>query len=153
MEILEYVFLIILLISAVFIVVAVLLQKSNEEGLSGSIAGGAETFYGKGWLYEDALDMLFGKAVEDAAKEAELEVVGTKSADVKEIGENGVELLVEVFVKPEIEIIDTPILSKENKKGGKKDGKAPSFSNCVFTFSFDCAIILTVKIFWRNYYG
>jgi preprotein translocase subunit SecG len=47
MEILEYVLLIILLVSAAFITVAVLLQKSNEDGLSGTISGGAETFYGK----------------------------------------------------------------------------------------------------------
>lgn len=47
MEILEYVFMILLLVSAVFIVVAVVLQKSNEDGLSGTIAGGNETFYGK----------------------------------------------------------------------------------------------------------
>lgn len=47
MEILEYVLLIFLLISATFIIVAVLLQKSNEDGLSGAIAGGQETFYGK----------------------------------------------------------------------------------------------------------
>lgn len=47
MEILEYVLLIVLLVSAAFIIVAVLLQKSNEDGLSGTIAGGAETFYGK----------------------------------------------------------------------------------------------------------
>ena len=45
--ILEYVLLVLLLISAAFIVVAVVLQKSNEDGLSGTIAGGAETFYGK----------------------------------------------------------------------------------------------------------
>ena len=76
----------------------------------------AETFYGKGWLYEDALDMLFGKAVEDAAKEAELEVVGTKSADVKEIGENGVEMVVEVFVKPEIELTEYKELKASKKK-------------------------------------
>ena len=43
----EYVLLAVLLISAAFIVVAVVLQKSNEDGLSGTIAGGAETFYGK----------------------------------------------------------------------------------------------------------
>ena len=36
-----------LLVMAVFLVVAVLLQKSNEDGLSGTISGGAETFYGK----------------------------------------------------------------------------------------------------------
>lgn len=47
MEILEYVLLVILLVSAAFITVAVLLQKSNEDGLSGTISGGAETFYGK----------------------------------------------------------------------------------------------------------
>ena len=47
MEILEIVLLVLLLISAAFIVVAVVLQKSNEEGLSGTISGGAETFYGK----------------------------------------------------------------------------------------------------------
>ena len=76
----------------------------------------AETFYGKGWLYEDALDMLFGKAVEDAAKEAELDVVGTKSADVKEIGENGVEMVVEVFVKPEIELTEYKELKATKKK-------------------------------------
>ncbi len=76
----------------------------------------AENFFGKGWLYEDALDMLFGKAVEDAAKEAELEVVGTKSADVKEIGENGVELTVEVFVKPEVEVSEYKELKATKKK-------------------------------------
>ncbi len=76
----------------------------------------AENFYGKGWLYEEALDMLFGKAVEDAAKEAELEIVGTKSADVKEIGENGVELTVEIFVKPEVEVTEYKELKATKKK-------------------------------------
>ena len=47
MEILEILLLVLLLIAAAFIVVAVVLQKSNEDGLSGTIAGGAETFYGK----------------------------------------------------------------------------------------------------------
>ena len=47
MVILEYVLLGLLLISAAFIIVAVVLQKSNEDGLSGTISGGAETFYGK----------------------------------------------------------------------------------------------------------
>ena len=36
----------VLLVCAVIIVVAVVLQKSNE-GLSGTIAGGSETYYGK----------------------------------------------------------------------------------------------------------
>ena len=47
MEILEYVLLVVLLVSAAFITVAVLLQKSNEDGLSGAISGESKTFYGK----------------------------------------------------------------------------------------------------------
>ena len=43
----EYVLLAILLLSALFIVIAVIFQKSADEGLSGTIAGGNETFYGK----------------------------------------------------------------------------------------------------------
>lgn len=38
---------ILLLIAAVFLVAAVLLQDSKDHRLSGSIAGGADTFYGK----------------------------------------------------------------------------------------------------------
>lgn len=44
---LEYILMVALLVSAVAIVIAVLLQKSSDEGLSGSIAGGSDTFYGK----------------------------------------------------------------------------------------------------------
>ena len=47
MQVFEYILLILLLIAAAFIDVAVIFQKSSEDGLSGSIAGGAETFYGK----------------------------------------------------------------------------------------------------------
>ena len=47
MQVFEYILLVMLLIAAAFIVVAVIFQKSGEDGLSGSIAGGAETFYGK----------------------------------------------------------------------------------------------------------
>ena len=43
----EYVLMAILLLSAIFIIVAVIFQKSADEGLSGTIAGGNETFYGK----------------------------------------------------------------------------------------------------------
>jgi preprotein translocase subunit SecG len=38
---------IILLVLAAALVVLVLLQSKNDEGLSGTIAGGADTFYGK----------------------------------------------------------------------------------------------------------
>ena len=47
MSILNYVLMGILLASAVFLVIAVLLQKTKEDGLSGAITGGADTFYGK----------------------------------------------------------------------------------------------------------
>ena len=43
----EYILLGVLLVAAVFIVVAVTLQKSGDEGLSGTIVGGTETYYGK----------------------------------------------------------------------------------------------------------
>ncbi len=76
----------------------------------------AEKFFGTAWLYEDALDLLFGDAVEAAVKEAGLEMVGTKSADVKEIGPNGVEMTVEIFVKPEIEITEYKELKATKKK-------------------------------------
>ncbi len=38
---------ILLLISAVFLIVAVLMQNGKSHGLSGAITGGAETFFGK----------------------------------------------------------------------------------------------------------
>ena len=76
----------------------------------------AENFFGKGWLYEDALDLCFGEAVEDAVKEAGLDMVGTKSADVKEIGENGVTMTVEIFVKPDVEITEYKELKATKKK-------------------------------------
>ena len=43
----EYILLGLLLVAALFIVIAVTVQKSNDEGLSGSIAGGSDTYYGK----------------------------------------------------------------------------------------------------------
>ena len=43
----EYILLGVLLLSAIFLVVAVTLQKSSDEGLSGTISGGSETYYGK----------------------------------------------------------------------------------------------------------
>ena len=43
----EYVLLAILLVCAIVIVVAVIFQKSGEKGLSGTIAGNSETYYGK----------------------------------------------------------------------------------------------------------
>ena len=45
--VIEYILLTVLLLCAVFIVAAVTIQKSGDEGLSGTIAGGSETYYGK----------------------------------------------------------------------------------------------------------
>ena len=38
---------IILLVAAVFLVVAVLMQSGKDHNLSGTISGGADTFFGK----------------------------------------------------------------------------------------------------------
>lgn len=38
---------VLLLISSIILIVSILLQSSNSDGLSGSIAGGAEQLFGK----------------------------------------------------------------------------------------------------------
>ncbi len=76
----------------------------------------AENFYGKGFLFEDALDYCYPEAVEKAVEEAGLVMVGSKSADIKEIGENGVEMVVEIFVKPEVEVTEYKELKATKKK-------------------------------------
>lgn len=43
----EYILLVLLLLCSIFIVVSITLQKTSDEGLSGTIAGGSETYYGK----------------------------------------------------------------------------------------------------------
>ena len=43
----EYICLGALLVTAIFIVVAVTMMKSGDEGLSGTLVGGTETYYGK----------------------------------------------------------------------------------------------------------
>ena len=42
-----YVFMGALLLMGVFLIIAVLMQHGKDHGLSGTIAGGAETFFGK----------------------------------------------------------------------------------------------------------
>ncbi len=64
----------------------------------------AEKVYGEGFLYEDALEICYPEAVEAAIKESGLDVVGTDKADIKEISKNGVELTVDVYTKPEVEV-------------------------------------------------
>ena len=43
----QYILLSILLICAVAIIVAVTIAKTSEDGLSGTIVGGSDTYYGK----------------------------------------------------------------------------------------------------------
>lgn len=76
----------------------------------------AEGFFGKGWLYEDALDLCYADTVEAAIAEAGLEMVGTKSADIKEISHDGVLLVVEIYTKPEIEVTAYKELKATKKK-------------------------------------
>ena len=43
----EIIFGVVLIILSISLVILVLLQEGNSKGLSGAIAGGAETFFGK----------------------------------------------------------------------------------------------------------
>ena len=64
-----------------------------------------ERFYGKGVFYEDALDILYPDVVSDAIKESGIEAVSSPyDVDVKEIGDDGVEMTMKITVKPEIEV-------------------------------------------------
>ena len=47
MGVIEYIFGGVLLFFAAFLIIAVLLQEGKSKHLSGAIAGGAETFFGK----------------------------------------------------------------------------------------------------------
>lgn len=47
------------LIAAVFLIFIILMQSGKSSGLSGSIAGGAETFFGKSG--GKSIDNLFGR--------------------------------------------------------------------------------------------
>lgn len=47
MQAIQYVFGAVLIILAIVLIVAVLLQESRSAGLSGAISGGADTFFGK----------------------------------------------------------------------------------------------------------
>lgn len=62
-----------------------------------------ETMYGKGVFYDDALEMLYPETVDAAIKEAGLDAVDIpRDVEVKEIGDNGVEMTMKITVKPEI---------------------------------------------------
>lgn len=47
METLQIILMVLIAICSVILVISILLQSSNSDGLSGSIAGGAEQLFGK----------------------------------------------------------------------------------------------------------
>ena len=65
-----------------------------------------EKMYGTGVFYEDAINDLIPGAYTEAAKEANLEIVGQPEFDVVSIDENGLVLSAKVYVKPDVEIKD-----------------------------------------------
>ncbi len=66
-----------------------------------------EKMYGKGIFYEDAINDLLPDAYESAVKEAAIEPVGKPEFDISSLDENdGVVLVVNVAVKPDVEIAD-----------------------------------------------
>ena len=64
-----------------------------------------ETMYGKGVFYDDALESLFPQTVDAAIKEAGLDAVDNpRDVEIKQIGDDGVEMTMKITVKPEIEV-------------------------------------------------
>ena len=64
-----------------------------------------EKIYGVGVFYEDALEALYPDVVEEAIREAALEVVDTPfDLEVPEMGKNGVTLKLKVTVKPDVKL-------------------------------------------------
>jgi len=64
-----------------------------------------EKTYGEAIFYEDAIDMVFPKAYEEAVKELDLTPVDSPNVDIKEIGQ-GKDLVIDIKVtlKPEFEL-------------------------------------------------
>ncbi len=65
-----------------------------------------EKMYGKGFLYEDAINDVLPEAYEGALKESALETVGKPEFDIVSIDENGLVMTATVTLKPEVEIAD-----------------------------------------------
>ena len=63
-----------------------------------------EKMYGKGVFYEDALNSLLPSVLEDAVKEAGIDVVSQPELDLGDIDENGVQLTAKYWTKPEITV-------------------------------------------------
>ncbi len=77
-----------------------------------------ESMYGESFFYEDALNLLYADAVEEAAKEAGLTIIDDKmDFDLKSISKkDGVEFTVALTVKPEVEVSEYKGLKAERVK-------------------------------------
>ena len=82
-----------------------------------------EGMYGEGFFYEDALNLLYSDAIDEAAAEAGLTIINDKmDFDLVSINKkDGVDFKVTLTVKPEIEI--------KNYKGLKAEKVKPTVSN------------------------
>ncbi len=81
-----------------------------------------EKLYGKRIFYEDALNNLLPSVLDEAVKEAGIEVVSQPELDLGDIDENGVKLTAKYFTKPEITVTSYKGIKAE--KEVKKVAKA-----------------------------
>lgn len=65
-----------------------------------------EKMYGKGFLYEDAINDLLPDAYEAALKESGLDTVGRPEFEISSVDEKGLVMTATVYLKPEVEIAD-----------------------------------------------
>lgn len=63
-----------------------------------------EKMYGKGIFYEDALNELLPSVLEEAVKEAKIDVVSQPELELGDIDDNGVALTAKYYTKPEITV-------------------------------------------------
>lgn len=76
--------------------------------------GMIEKYYGEGVFYNDAFEQIFPDAVEEAVKEAEIEIIDNPyDVDIESIGKDGVDFTLKVQVKPDIELGDYKGLKAE----------------------------------------
>lgn len=63
-----------------------------------------EKMYGADIFYEDAINDLYPQALEDAIKEADLEVVGYPQLNIEHVGPDGFQFTATLGVKPEVKL-------------------------------------------------
>lgn len=94
-------------------------QKAPEISVQGFRKGKAplsivEKVYGEGVFYEDALNLLYGDALEAAAEEAGVTIINDEMKfDLVSISHDGVEFKVELTTKPEVTVSEYKGLKAE----------------------------------------